>query len=190
MELSEILSRIYPMPDSAVEKIVAAAEEIEVAKNTTVICAGKIERNIYFVKRGLLRAFVNAGARDITFWIGDEGSVAVSMESYVNRRPGYESIVALEDTVLYRVSSDRLAGLFEEDLHIANWGRKFAETEIIRAEQSLIPQLFTTAAQRYEELLRHNPWLLDRVPLEHLASYLGITPVSLSRIRGNMVKRR
>lgn len=66
--------------------------------------------------------------------------------------------------------------LGKTNIHIANWGRKFAETEIIRAERSLIPHLSTTASDRYENLLNQNPALLNRIPLEKLASYLGITP--------------
>ena len=73
-----------------------------------------------------------------------------------------------------------------EDIHIANWARRFAESEFLRTEQKLIPMLFLPAARRYETLLRERPELLRRVPLETLASYLGITPVSLSRIRARM----
>ena len=79
--------------------------------------------------------------------------------------------------------SPALQALYREDIHLANWGRHLAEQEFLRTEERLIPQLFTTAAERYAALLRHQPALLQRIPLEHLASYLGITPVSLSRIR-------
>lgn len=73
--------------------------------------------------------------------------------------------------------------MYRQDIHLANWGRVFAEKEILRAEKSLIPQLFTTGRERYEALLAEQPHLLNRIPLENLASYLGLTPVSLSRIR-------
>ena len=76
--------------------------------------------------------------------------------------------------------------LFEEDIDIANWGRKLAELEFLRAEEKLIPLLFTTASERYRVLLERTPDLLQRIPLECLASYLGITPVSLSRIRAKL----
>ena len=83
-----------------------------------------------------------------------------------------------------------LARLFQEDIHIANWGRKFAETEFLQTEEKFIPLLFTSAAERYEVLLKNNPELLQRIPLECLATYLGITPVSLSRIRAGIGKRQ
>ena len=190
MELREILTKIYPLPKNSLDRIVCEADEIDFDRNTVIIEADRIEKYIYFVKSGLLRAYVLTDGREITFWIGQEGAVALSMESYINHRPGYESIATLEPTVLYRIPSEKLAGLYETDIHIANWGRKFAETEIIRAERCLIPHLSTTATDRYENLLNQNPALLNRIPLEKLASYLGITPVSLSRIRGKLGRKQ
>ena len=166
--------------------IMQIADEVAVPRHTVIIEGGRVERYIYFIKRGVVRAFFLADGKEITFWIGEEGTVALSMESYVNSSPGYEWIETLEDCVLYRINSAGLERLFESDIHIANWGRKFAESEIIRAEKSLIPQLFTTGTSRYEDLLKRNPGLLNRIPLEHLASYLGVTPVSLSRIRASL----
>ena len=72
------------------------------------------------------------------------------------------------------------------DILIAIWAWRFADLVLLRTEQKLIPMLFLPAARRYETLLRERPELLRRVPLETLASYLGITPVSLSRIRARV----
>jgi CRP-like cAMP-binding protein len=87
---------------------------------------------------------------------------------------------------LYRLKREAIHSLFEQDIHIANWGRKFAEQELIRTEARLISRQFSTASERYQELLRSNPDLLHRVQLGHIASYLGITQVSLSRIRSTL----
>ena len=92
----------------------------------------------------------------------------------------------MEDSVLYLLKRYTLYQLFKEDIHIANWGRKFAESEFLQTEEKLISLLFTNASERYTSLLENNPDLLQRIPLEHLASYLGITPVSLSRIRAKL----
>jgi cAMP-binding proteins - catabolite gene activator and regulatory subunit of cAMP-dependent protein kinases len=92
----------------------------------------------------------------------------------------------MEDSTLYVLKRNDLYELFKEDIHIANWGRKLAELEFLQTEERLIPLLFTTASERYKKLLENNPDLLQRMPLECLASYLGITPVSLSRIRANL----
>ena len=87
----------------------------------------------------------------------------------------------MEDSLLYVLKRSDLERFLAEDIHIANWARRFAESEFLRTEQKLIPMLFLPAARRYETLLRERPELLRRVPLETLASYLGITPVSFLR---------
>lgn len=189
MELTDILLDIYPLPADSLARLAAIADETVVARNTVIIESGHLGRYLYFIGKGIVRAFVEAEGKEITFWIGAEGSVALSMESYVNDRPGYESIEALEPCLLYRLSVGSLRELYAEDIHIANWGRKFAEREIIRAEKCLIPRLFTTASTRYEEFVRTNPGLLNRIPLKHLATYLGVTPVSLSRIRASITRK-
>ena len=142
--------------------------------------------NVFFLSEGIARAYLPVDGKEVTFWIGAEGSTLMSMKSFVNDEKGYETIELMEDSVLYMLERGQLYRLFEEDIHIANWGRKFAEKELLKTEERLIPLLFTTASERYRKLLRDNPELLLRLPLECLASYLGITPVSLSRIRAEL----
>jgi CRP-like cAMP-binding protein len=96
----------------------------------------------------------------------------------------------MEESILYVLKREDLYKLFDEDIHIANWGRKFAEFEFLQTEERLISLLFTTASERYKELIENDSDLLQRMPLECLASYLGITPVSLSRIRANIKQRK
>lgn len=122
----------------------------------------------------------------LTFWIGAEGSTLLSMKGFTEELAGYETIELMEDSVLYRLHRDDLHRLFATDIHIANWGRRFAERELLQTEERLIPFLFTTASERYKKLLSEHPDLLQRLPLECLASYIGVTPVSLSRIRGEL----
>jgi CRP-like cAMP-binding protein len=105
------------------------------------------------------------------------------MKSYVENKKGYENVDLLEECDLYELKTTNLQKLFDDDIHIANWGRKFAEKELIKTEERLISRQFQTASKRYRQLLADNPDLLQRVQLCHLASYLGITQVSLSRIR-------
>ena len=148
--------------------------------------AGRVEPNLFFIGRGIARACISADGKKVTFWIGAEGSALVSLKSYVDNEPGYEAVELMEDSLLYVLKRSDLERFLAEDIHIANWARRFAESEFLRTEQKLIPMLFLPAARRYETLLRERPELLRRVPLETLASYLGITPVSLSRIRARV----
>ncbi|MBZ4187544.1 Crp/Fnr family transcriptional regulator [Niabella beijingensis] len=186
MQLIQIVQQVAPLPDASLEKIMEQVRETAFAKNHLLMRAGKIERNLYFIKTGIVRAYAHTEEHEITFWFGSEGETIVSMNSYVAGKAGYENIELLEPCILYELKTEALQRLYQEDLHIANWGRKFAEKELIKTEERLISRQFRTAAQRYKELLEENAYLLQRVPLCHIASYLGITQVSLSRIRSDI----
>ena len=186
MDLHDIIATICPVPEASMKRLTACASRLEYPRGHHVLRAGKVERDLFFIEKGIARAYVVREEQEITFWIGKEGDTVVSLKSYVKGEPGYENIVLMEDSVLYCLRQEDLYRLYEEDIHIANWGRKFAEQEFLQTEEKLIPLLFTTASYRYEILLKNNPDLLQRIPLECLASYLGITPVSLSRIRAKL----
>jgi len=158
-------------------------QEISLPKGHLLIQTGKPELNLYFVKQGIIRAYTYKKATQVTFWFGSEGDTAISIKTYINGEASYENIDLLEDSVLYKIDTRELYALYNNDIHIANWGRKFAEQEFLKTEQRLISMQFLTATERYNELMNHNPQLLQRVPLGCIASYLGISQVSLSRIR-------
>lgn len=186
MELKAILDKIYELPDASKNSISEVISEEVYPKGYRLLNADKIERNIYFVKQGIVRAYTNSEGNEITFWFGREGDTVVSMRSYVDNRQGYENIELLEDGILYKLNVDALNNLFAQDIHIANWGRRFAEQELLKTEERLIARQFKTASERYEQLMNETPELLQRIQLSYIASYLGITQVSLSRIRAKI----
>lgn len=186
MDINAILDAVYPLPASSRSKLEACAQEVSYPKGHILIRAEKIEPAIFFIKKGIVRAYTTFSENEITFWFGQEGDPVISMNSYIDNSKGYEDIELLEDTVLYQISSKQLQTFFNEDLYIANWGRKLAEKELIKTEERLINMQFKTATQRYISLLQQQPRLLQRVSLGHIASYLGITQVSLSRIRADI----
>lgn len=183
MTIEQIIDRVYPVPAAARHQLTTAFQPIRYPKGHLLMKAGKVEPDIYFISRGIVRAFVYQHNHKITFWFGSEGDTVLSMRSYVERQPGYEHIELLEDCLLYRLSTNDLEVLFRENIQIANWGRKLAERELIKTEERLISRQFSTATERYKALLEEHPDLVKRVQLGHIASYLGITQVSLSRIR-------
>lgn len=140
----------------------------------------------FFIKQGIVRAYTSVDGKEITFWVGKEGATLVSMKGYVNDEPGYETMELMEDSVLYVLERKKLKELFSEDLHIANWGRRYAEMELLATEERLISMLSAIASERYKELLKKEPDLLQRLPLGSIATYLGITQASLSRIRAQI----
>lgn len=142
-----------------------------------------------FIKKGIVRAYTSVDGKEITFWFGKEGATIVSLKGYVNDEPGYETMELMEDSVLYKLERKQLKELFLDDLHIANWGRRYAEMELLATEERLISMLSAIASERYKELLEKEPDLLQRLPLGSIATYLGVTQASLSRIRAKSHSR-
>lgn len=187
MNIDQILDKTYPINSSSKLVLIESFEEINLPKNQLIIRSDKVEKNIYFIKKGIARTFSNFDDIEVTIAFGEEGDTIISLKSYILNQKGYENIELLEDCELYKISVTKLQNLFSSDIDIANWGRKFAEQELIKAEQRFIANQLGTATERYLDLLKKHPTLIQRVPLGLIASYLGITQVSLSRIRANIL---
>ena len=168
----EMLARLIPL-----------LQEEVFPKGHILIREGKVERSLFFLEKGVARAYLTNDDRDVTFWFGAEGDVLLSLKSYFSNEPGYESIELLEKSVVYKIPYSSLIELYQADVSMANWGRRFAESELIKADERFINQQFKPAADRYEEFVRDFPDLIRRIQLGHIASYLGVSQVTLSRIR-------
>lgn len=174
---------LKPLSNEALEKLAAVSKLVEHPKGTILINADKIEPDFYILENGIARAYSDGENQQITFWFGQSGAVLFSFNSYINNSPGYENVELLENSRLVQIKLTDLFLLYNQHLEIANWGRKIAEQELIATEKRLIDRAFKGAAERYQEFVAQSPELIKRVALKHIASYLGVTQVTLSRIR-------
>lgn len=174
------------MPKASMELLSAYLSEVTYPKGYCLLEAEKTETNVYFLQKGIARAYAPVNGKEVTFWFGSEGATILSLKSYVCNKPGYETIELMEDSTLYVLKRKDLYSMFDKDIFIANWGRKFVEMELIKSEEKIISLLFKNATDRYKDLLENTPELLQRIPLGAIASYLGVTQVSLSRIRATI----
>ncbi|MBO9634151.1 MAG: Crp/Fnr family transcriptional regulator [Chitinophagaceae bacterium] len=181
---------VYPLSAEAMALLTARLLPVELPKGHHLFREGRKGTHVYFIERGIARAYSRPDNKEMTYWFGTEGDVAMSYYSYVANRPGYESVELLEDSLLYSISHEELQVLYSTHIEIANWGRKFAEYELIRTEKNFMTQQSLPAAVRYQLLLEQNPQLLRRVQLGYIASYLGVTQVTLSRIRAGQTGTR
>lgn len=186
MNIDQILDNIYTLPHDSKLKFMQYFTEVNEPKGKILLKAHQIENYFYFLKKGIARAYSHINDSEITFWFGLEGDAIISMQNYVAQQSSYEHVELLENCVLYKISFKDLQQLFLDDIHVANWGRKFAEKELVKVEERLISHQFKSATERYIELLNSHSDLIQRVQLGHIASYLGITQVSLSRIRSEI----
>lgn len=187
MILEEILNNIHPLSSTSKTLLSHYFSEEQVNKNAILMNDERVEQYLYFIKKGIVRAYTSTSESDITFWFGLEGDVILSMQSYIHQQKSYETIEALEDGILYKIALKDLEQLYNSSIEIANWGRKLAEYELLKTEQRFIDRLCGTAKERYEALIQKQPEIIQKVQLGYVASYLGITQVSLSRIRSEVL---
>lgn len=184
MEFREIALSIYPLPESDLETLSELAEEVLVQKNQCIIEADKVIPYIYFQKSGICRIYYHKEEKEVVLAFTFPGDALLSLNSYIHGRKGYENIQAMEDSKLYRIPIRKLNDCYAQSVGIANWGRKLAELESLKIEERLMLRLFKSSLESYQELLKKAPNITNRIKLGYIASYLGISQVTLSRIRG------
>lgn len=180
------IQAIYPLPAPVLQEFTALFTAARYPKNHVLLREGRVEQQLYFIEKGIARAYCYREDKEITFWFGMEGDVVFSYNSYVADKPGYETVELLEDSLVYSLSHTTIRYLFNTHIELANWGRKLAEQELVKTESCFIGLQFQSATERYRHLLASNPTLIQRVQLGYIASYLGVTQVTLSRIRAEM----
>ncbi len=163
--------------------------ELHVPAKTTLLEIGQVARRIYVVKEGCLRATFQHRGREISFQFFFEGDAIASIDSFRKGEPSPIGIKSIEPStliVLQRKGFDTLIREFPElkDLLLEIAFRRFAD--YARLFHAAIRD---TPAQRYAALLEEDPRIVQRVPQQYVASFLGITPVSLSRIRHRSATR-
>lgn len=150
---------------------------------TILLQEGKVSRKLFFIEQGCLRTWVNSGQREITTQFFFEGSMVASIESFRTGLPGLYNIETIEPCQLQSVSHRDFEQVINDTPKLKDAMQEHLFRRLYEAQQLFFSFLKNTPQQRYAALLEHQPEILKRVPQHYIASYLGITPVSLSRIR-------
>jgi len=156
------------------------------SKNDYLLTKGKICRHLYFLEKGALRGYYDLDNKEITHWFAFENDFVTSFHSFITQQPSVENIQFLEGSIVWCISKEKLTALFNEYHEIERLVRIAYEKYYIRLEERFVGSQFKTASERYENLLHQSPHMLERVPLGYIASYLGISQETLSRIRGRL----
>ncbi len=159
-------------------------------KDEIILHEGNICRYFYFFEKGLIRFYCNIDGTDITKTFAVAPYCFTSKVSFRNQSPANESIQALDDTIVWRINYSQYKQL--EKIHSWNVFMRKLLNEIQEfTENRLLVSKINTAEENYKALLRDYPAdLMQKIPLKHLASFLGVAPQSLSRIRNNIHKNR
>lgn len=182
--LRSVFESLVPLSDQEWALLGGAFTERVVDSRTAITREGEIEEEIYFVVSGLVRLFYKSKDNDqITAFIFCENMFASCLESFIRQQPSTQSLETLEKSTLLVLTKDKLDALYEQVPKTHVIMRKVMEARFVASQQLLSSYILAGPKERYELFALHYPHLVQRVPLYILASFLGITPVSLSRIR-------
>lgn len=164
--------------------ILSAFEQISVRKKKELLAPNETCHYIYFITKGCLRSyFVDDKGTEHIYQLRMDNSWISDLESFFSQRPSKYYIEALEDSKLLRISNERLEQLYREVPKLERYFRILFQKAYINALERLNATMWESALERYNDMLKEHPDMFQRVPLVYIASYLGITPESLSRIR-------
>lgn len=182
-ELFEYLNSIHSISATAKSALREICFEISISRNESLQKIGQTCKTIYFVKKGVLRIYYYKDDIDITESFEFEYAIVARAESLFSGKPSRKGIQALEDTELIAIHSNALFALYDTYPDLERLFRKIFEQAYVKTIQRLESLQFHSAEERYQQLIEEQPNVIRRIPLKFIASYLGITQVSLSRIR-------
>ncbi len=155
-------------------------------KNDFLIKEGQTCTSVHFVNKGSFRTYNLIKGKEVTTNFFFDGSYASDYVSYLTQKPSLEYIQALEDCEIFSFPYDRMQEMYESNPKIQKFGRLIAEKIFINMYRRQQEFLFFTPKERYLNLLKRRPKVIQQIPQIYIASYLGITPEYLSRIRNEL----
>jgi len=182
--LFSVFSAIHPLSKELKSTIVKNSHIAQVKKKTVLLSAGESSNAIYFIVSGAARVYyLDKDGKQTNTWFLFENELLISVYGFFTGQPSFEYIETMEDTTLVVVKKEKLDEIYRKFMEFNLIGRKLTEYYYIRNELQTNELRMLSAKERYENLLKRNPQLFQRVSLGHIASYLGISQETLSRIR-------
>lgn len=165
-------------------------KERELGRNEFLLREGKISNEYLLLESGFVRAFAHdTEGTEVTTAFYSPGSAVFEVASFFQRIPAQENIQAIADSRGWMLTFEDLNHLFHAHAAFREFGRTVLVKGFAALKERMLSTIAETAEQRYVQLLQHNPQIFQQVPLKHIASYLGVTDTSLSRIRKELTKK-
>ncbi len=177
------INSLYPISDDTIQTLKENVSLCHFPKRFQLIKANQFCKSAYFIEKGMTRSFWLVNGEEITTSFAWEGSIVFSMDELYYNKMSEEFVETLEDVVAYRISLNDLLQLFQTNIELANWGRIIHQNEYRRLHRSHKEHLTLSAKERYKKFMQQFPQVCQRVQLGYIASYLGITLSTLSRLR-------
>ena len=192
--MDEIKERIndecsYKLPDELMNRFFAQMTETRLKNREALIDYGKLDTNLYILKEGIIRLCYFDGEKEKTYGFAAPGTVIISYHSMIMQKPSFYRFESCGESVVMKITKGKLDELVETSHEFARWMLVMSLTQLYTHEfrHAIINGL---TRERYTALVKNRPELLARVPLKIIASYLGVTPNYLSRLKSRLLKRK
>ncbi len=188
--LIRFIQNVLPISTDITVEIANHFKETEILKNQFLLHENKVSNDYIFLLEGFIRSYTfDTKGTDITTNFYSKNQVVLEISSFFNRTPSQENFQALTDCKGLIISYEQVQVLFHSIPEFREFGRKVLVQNITQLKQRMLSMINQTAEQRYENLLQTKPEVFQNAPLKNIATYLGITDTSLSRIRKDFAKK-
>lgn len=183
-DIARELARKYStMTHDELDILESVIEPMRFAKGKMILEAGDVCRHIYYIDHGLIRQFYFKNGKEVTEHLGVDRSIFMCIESLFREEPTKLQVEALEPTVIYALPKHRLEEVALHNVNIQILYRKILEESLILSQVHADLVRFESAQDRYRKMCKADPQVVLRAPLVYIASYLQMTPETLSRVR-------
>lgn len=190
-DVAREIARIYcTLSPVGIQALASILVPIKVQKGELIFPEGQVCNAMYYVDRGMVRQFYYKNGKDVTEHFSYEGRIVFCIESFLKQEPSRLFVETLENSLLYAIPYEDLHVMMTHNAEIQKLYQKILEHALISSQEHADSQRFENAAERYERLLTNKPEIILRAPMLHIASFLQMTPETLSRVRSAHDKKK
>ena len=183
----ELARRYSTMTHEELDMLEEILVPMKFAKGEIILHEGDVCRDIYWVVKGLVRQFYYKNKKELTEYMATENTICMSIESLFKEEPSHQIIQAIEPTIIFALPMHALEAAAMKSVNIQMLYRKILEESLIISQRHADMLRFESAQDRYRRLVKTQPQLILRAPLVYIASYLQMTPETLSRVRTSVL---
>jgi CRP/FNR family transcriptional regulator, cyclic AMP receptor protein len=182
--LAEILRKHMGLSEKKIKAVVAAYKPFDTKRNQILVRKGDIANYLYFVEKGCLRVFVtDDSGNQFTRFLIEEGMDGTAFPSFIQQKPSSACVQCIGKCEVLRISYAERERLYKTIPEVEKHYRKIIEMAYVEAIQRIETLLSMTAYERYQQLLQEKPKLLQQLPANVIAEYMGISKETLSRLK-------
>ena len=187
-DIARELARKYStMTHDELDILESILEPVKYGKGEMILTEGEVCRGISYIEKGLVRQFYNKNGKEVTEHLGVDHTIFMCIESLFKEEPTRLQVEALEATLVYILPKSKLEAAAIRNVNIQMLYRKILEESLIQSQVHADLMRFETAPNKYKRLCELSPQVMLRAPLTYIASYLQMTPETLSRIRSGVL---